>query len=1218
MEMGEKQPPRTERSGRLALCLAGGYVLIALAWIVLSDSLLDGWMAAGDIGLSPVHLQIAKGSGFVLVTGSLLFILIRRYLAAVEHQEHLARETLADLELAVDGSDAAVWRIDMDPVSGELLDHADLSPRSKAIIGFEPDAFPDSRKAWSERIPAEDLKIIEQAMRAHLDGHSERYRVEYRIRHRDGSLRWILSTGRIRRDSRGQPVRWVGFDWDMSRQKQDRYRIEKLSRMYAVLSHTNQAIVHITEPEELFTRVARIAVEEGGLLGCWIGLADAGAGQPRTMAVDGPVREFVERVHGVADDMSRSEDMVAQALRSGEHQIINDYDEDDSRIRHCWYAAQQAGVLASAAFPVRRAGAVVGVMALYAGEANYFDADLLGLLDEMAADLSFALDNYDRNTERARIEARLRAATEYFETLITAAPVAIAALSADGRVRLWNPAAEATFGWTRDEVIDRPLPIVPGDKQDEFAALRHEVTTGKPLAGKTLQRRRKDGSTIEVNVYAAPLRNEHGAVDGIMALLVDMTERNRIEQALRDGEARYRQLFEAYPAPLWVFDRETLRFIAVNRAAIEHYGYSRDAFLTMTIADIQPPEDMVSLREIVGRDASALKHVGLRRHVKRDGTIIDVEVIAHPLTFMDRPAAVVMAQDVTERLRAERERQLAATVFENSREAIVITDARQRIISINRAFTEITGYTLEEVRGKKPSVLASGRHDARFYEQLWKTLEADGYWQGEIWNRRKNGEVYPEWLGISVVRDQHATITHYVGIFMDITKRKEAEQRIDFLAYHDPLSGLPNRALLIDRLSQSIAHAQRTGTLFAVLFLDLDRFKTINESLGHRIGDRLLKIVAERLQGLLRDGDTVSRQGGDEFTILLSDLQRNEQIGRMAEEILTRLAEPMQIDEHRLSVTASIGISVFPHNGQDVETLLKNADAAVFHSKEDGRNTFRFFTSDMTEISRRRLDLENRLHRAIAEENFELYYQPEVEAQSGIIRGVEVLLRWHEPELGWVSPGDFIPIAEDSGLIIPLGEWILRKACREAHYWQADCSVPMPIAVNISAIQFHRADFADLVEAVLRESGLQPGLLELELTERILMGDRKSTLSTMDRLNRLGVRLAIDDFGTGYSSLSYLHRFKVDKLKVDQSFVSEMSDSADAKAIVKSIIDLAHNLQIAAVAEGVETPAQVEYLQHFGCELMQGYLLCRPLPRDRIMAFFKQGYIPREQFMGLV
>lgn len=557
---------------------------------------------------------------------------------------------------------------------------------------------------------------------------------------------------------------------------------------------------------------------------------------------------------------------------------------------------------------------------------------------------------------------------------------------------------------------------------------------------------------------------------------------------------------------------------------------------------------------------------------------------------------------VLERSKQQDSLRLLDKVFDDSREGIIVTDAEQRIVSVNRSFTKITGYSMEEAFGKTPSLLSSGHHDEHFYRNMWRNLNRFGHWQGEIWNRRSNGEIYPEWLSISAVLDSEGQPSNYVGFFSDISERKAVEARMEFLAFHDALTGLPNRTQARNHFEQAMAFAHRAQAKLALLFLDLDNFKTINDSLGHEVGDILLKKLASMLQSATRETDSVSRYGGDEFLIQLSNARDSDTITDITEKILLHLAKPFDVGGYELSTSFSIGIAIYPDDGRDFDTLLKKANTAMYKAKEAGRNTYRFYTEQMNIDALEHLKLLNGLRRALENGEFTLHYQPQMEIGSGRIVGAEALIRWNHPEFGIIPPSRFIPIAEESGLIVQIGEWVLREACRTAAGWGN-----LAVAVNLSAIQFRQANLVETVFRAIEDFGLDPSLLELELTESVLLQDSRNVMAAIQQLKKNGIKLAIDDFGTGYSSLSYLKRLEVDKLKIDRSFVKEMADNPNDAAIVAAIVQMAASLKLKTIAEGVEDEKTLEALRTLRCDEMQGYLFSRPLPQDELEALLAAG-----------
>ncbi|MFZ3175088.1 MAG: EAL domain-containing protein [Thiobacillus sp.] len=548
----------------------------------------------------------------------------------------------------------------------------------------------------------------------------------------------------------------------------------------------------------------------------------------------------------------------------------------------------------------------------------------------------------------------------------------------------------------------------------------------------------------------------------------------------------------------------------------------------------------------------------------------------------------------------------AATVFENTKEGVMIADAANRVVAVNRAFAEITGYGADELIGRSPEVLRSSRQDEVFYRRIGEAIHEHGHWQGELWDRRKNGEDYPAWLSISVVKDDDGQVTHHVSVFSDITVLKESEARLDQLAHHDPLTGLPNRLLLNARAEHALARACRNEKQMAVLFLDLDRFKYINDTLGHPAGDLLLQQVAERLRKCVRDEDTISRVGGDEFTVVLENLEDAGAASTVARKILGALSEKVALFGHEVFVTCSIGISLYPRDGKDIVTLFKNADSALYRAKDQGRDTYQFYTEELTTLAVERLELENDLRHALATGELLVYYQPQVNLRSGTITGMEALARWQHPRRGLLMPADFIPLAEETGLIVPLGEWVLRTACFQAKAWLDAGLSTAPVAVNLSPRQFRQKDLVERIAGTLRESGLPPDHLELEITEGLVMFNVEASATLMDRLNDLGVRFSIDDFGTGYSSLSHLKRFPIDKIKIHQSFVQNITTDPEDAAISAAIISLTHSMKRKAIAEGVETDAQREFLLLHHCDEIQGHHFSRPAPADEIERLLRE------------
>lgn len=669
------------------------------------------------------------------------------------------------------------------------------------------------------------------------------------------------------------------------------------------------------------------------------------------------------------------------------------------------------------------------------------------------------------------------------------------------------------------------------------------------------------------------------------------------EEALRESEDKYRNLVDNLPQRIFFKDRNSI-FVSCNRRFADELGIEPGEIVGKNDFDFFPEGFALQYR----RDDARVMQGGRIEEIEegfieQDGREIVIHTVKTPIRDSRGEVVGILGifWDITEKKQAEHRLRQSAVVFESTADGVIITDSDTRIIAVNSAFCEITGYSEEEVLGQVPSFRRSERQASAFYREMWGDINEKGRWQGEIWNRRRNGEVYPEWMTISVVYDSEGDVSNYVAVFSDISHIKHSQMQLDHMAHHDPLTDLPNRALLDDRLTQAISRNQRAELEVGVMFIDLDRFKNVNDTLGHPVGDVLLQQVAHRLIQSLRTEDTVARLGGDEFVVLIEEMKRPEYAESVAIKIISSLNEAFVIQGHELYIGASIGISIYPQDGADASTLIKHADAAMYRAKEQGRNTYQFYTRELTTNATERLALESALRRAIERKEFMLYFQPKVAIATHTIVGAEALLRWNSPELGMVSPDRFIPLAEESGLIIEIGEWVLERACEAAARWCKGHNNFDHLAVNISAIQLQRGDIVNTVERILSRSGLGGERLELEITESVLMHHPEIASTVLADLRRLGVRLAVDDFGTGYSSLSYLKRFPIDILKIDRSFVTDIPGDANDTAITRAVIALGKSLQLKVVAEGVESEEQEQFLATEGCDYGQGYLFGRPM-----------------------
>ncbi|VVO00841.1 bifunctional diguanylate cyclase/phosphodiesterase [Pseudomonas fluorescens] len=740
-----------------------------------------------------------------------------------------------------------------------------------------------------------------------------------------------------------------------------------------------------------------------------------------------------------------------------------------------------------------------------------------------------------------------------------------------------------------------------------------------------LRFRHRDGKWRRFEVREQALaRDAQGQVSRIIGVAKDITEQVEASESLHDSEQRYRILAESISDVIFSTDSQmALNYVSPSVQVV--LGYDVDWIFRngwqSTIANPQQLSGIYSLMDRIGKALDKPEQLTLLRNqvqtqlflfdcLRADGRKIPIEL--RLVLVWDElggfEGVLGVGRDISQQRRAEKDLRMAATVFEHSTSAILITDPAGYIVQANEAFSRVSGYAVEQVLDQLPSMLTVDEQQEAHLRYVLKQLHQHSTWEGEVWLKRRNGEHYPAWVGITAVLDDEGDLASYVCFFTDISERKASEQRIHRLAYYDALTHLPNRTLFQDRLHTALQSAERQKAWVVLMFLDLDRFKPINDSLGHAAGDRMLKEMATRLLGCVDDDDTVARMGGDEFTLLLQPrVNRETALNRaihVAEQILASLVKPFVLEGREFFVTASIGIALSPQDGNELSQLMKNADTAMYHAKERGKNNFQFYQADMNASALERLELESDLRHALEQNEFMLYYQPQFSGDGKRLTGAEALLRWRHPRRGLVPPGDFIPVLEELGLVVDVGDWVISEACRQLKTWhQARVRVPK-VSVNISARQFSDGQLGTRIATILKESGLPPACLELELTESILMREVSEAMQILAGLKNLGLSIAVDDFGTGYSSLNYLKQFPIDVLKIDRTFVDGLPSGEQDAQIVRAIIAMAHSLNLAVIAEGVETHEQLEFLREHGCDEVQGYLFGRPMPASRFEAQF--------------
>lgn len=925
----------------------------------------------------------------------------------------------------------------------------------------------------------------------------------------DGRRACVETTKTPMYDAVGKMIGVLGIAHDITERHTATAKIQRLTQLYAALSQCNHSIVRCTGEEELLTQICLDAVQTGGMQMAWIGMLDHTGEQLKPVAFHGAGAEYL-RGQTIAPDEADPFGcgQAGTALRQNRPEWCPDGCSD---AEHGASRLHEFGFGSAASLPLHRNGAAVGTFNLYATEADAFDEAARNLLLEMTMDISYALDNFDREAERSRLQQQSESERAVLEMLARGKPLAT----------LLN------------QMVDSFEKIYPG-MLCSVLLISADGLHLKHGAGGSLPEGYRQA--IEGVAIGARVGSCGTAAYTQKTTIVSDIENDPLWQDYR-GLARENGLAACWSVPIISSKNNVLGTFAL------YYSAPRSP-LPVELATLERGAHLVSL--------------------------------------------------AIERAQSESSLNKLSQAVEQSPSTIVITDLDANIEYANAAFVKATGYSLAEALGKNPRILQSGKTPATTYNEMWTALTAGQTWRGELINRRRDGTEYIESAQISPVRETSGKVTNYLAIKEDITERKMAEARIRELAHFDMLTGLPNQTLLKERVGLAMQMALRGSTRLAVLFLDIDHFKNVNDTLGHRIGDELLIQLAIRMKALVREEDTLSRFGGDEFILVLPDTDADG-AAHVAEKILEMVARTCYIEQHELVVTPSIGIAMYPDDGMDFDKLYQCADVAMYRAKQDGRNNFRFFTAEMQQRAARRLQLENALRHALDRNQFELYYQPQVSMQDGHVVGVEALLRWQHPELGAISPAEFIPVAEESGLILSIGEWVLRTAVAQAKRWQESGYSALTTAVNLSAVQFRHARLTQMVMQILEEAELPPQYLELELTESVAMDAPLAAIAVMDDLHARGIRMSIDDFGTGYSSLSYLRKFKVHKLKIDQSFVRDISDDPESRAIVTAIITLASSMGFKTIAEGVETAGQLAFLRLQGCNEVQGYYFSKPL-----------------------
>jgi diguanylate cyclase (GGDEF)-like protein/PAS domain S-box-containing protein len=994
--------------------------------------------------------------------------------------------------------------------------------------------------------------------------------------------------------------------------RESELRQRKAAGLYEGLSLCLQEVIYAPSESELFARICQAAVNYTGLSMAWVGLLDVRTKAVIPVAMHGSGLEYLDGIviSAKADEAS-GRGPTGTAIREGRPVWSDDFLNDPTALP--WRDRARAfGWQSVASLPLTRGDAVVGSMNVYSVRAGQFEESVRRLLVELAEGISLALSRFEDLRVRGAMERDLKVAVdrlskekEKFETLMQTSGDGLHILDPQGRLIEANQRFCEMLGYSREELLAMHISDIDARYSPAEGRVMLQEIAARAMVFESLHRC-KDGRTIDVEISSKPV-----ALDGspvVWAASRDITERKAIQAQLKRSESEFRQVMHMLPYGI-VIHREG-RVVRANQMAAKWLAGTEDVERVTgepVLKYVHPDYAAIVARRIQQTLAGAESPAIYEKFVRANGEVFDAEVTSLPVSFEGKPSCLVLFADVTARKRQEDELRLAASIYENSNQGMVITDARNVIIAVNPAFSTVTGFEETEVIGRSAAFLYPKRQLRRMYREMIEGLKARDRWEGEFWNHRKDGNTYAEQVSVSVIRNDDGTVFRHIAQISDVTDQRMKDEKIWNEANFDSLTGLPNRRLFLDRLVQEIKHARRAGTRMALVFIDLDRFKEVNDTLGHSSGDRLLVEASRRISACVRDTDTVARLGGDEFTVILPNWDRSQSSERIAHELVDSLSKAYDLGEDGTAfVTASVGIAIYPDDAQEPSALMRHADQAMYGAKETGRNRYSFFTASMQEVAQEKLALTNDLRRAMAAGQLEIHYQPIVDLASGAIESAEALLRWNHPTRGLIGPGIFIPIAEDSGLIHEIGNWVFLQAIEQVRRWLQRYGRRIAISVNKSPVQFQRDGGFAWLEA-LRAAGLPPNSIAVEITEGSLLREELHVQERIRECRRSGVEISIDDFGTGFSSLSYLKQFDVDYLKIDRSFVSQIAENDTGGALPEAIVVMAHKLGIRTVAEGVETEAQLKKLKAYGCDFAQGYLFSRAVPAAEFEARFLAG-----------
>lgn len=1054
-----------------------------------------------------------------------------------------------------------------------------VSPAYEKIWGQSCASLYEQPLSWLDPLPEEDRKKVLSFLEERVDGDlSIMVFPEYRVVQSDRSIRWIAARSYPIHDKSGTIVRVAGIAEDITKRKQAE---ETLRRYEHIISATNDQMSFV-DRDHIYQ-----AVNEAYLQ----------AFQKTRQEITGhPVAELL------GDDIF--ERLVKEKLdRCLAGEAIH---------YQAWFDFPGTG---------RR----------------YMDVSYNPFL-EIDGEITGVVVSSRNITDLKQAEQALKESETRFRSIFQDVPDAMVLTNTKREIVLINPALANSFGYNLEEIQGQKNSVLYESREEyeHQRRIRFNLTAEEQTKPYVLNYKRKNGTIFPGETVGTTIKDENGTPVAFLGVIRDITERKKSEDIIRNiaagvaastGREFFRNLVTRIANTLGVKYAMIAQLISDSRGqtlAIVNENEIRDNFdfdLKGTLCERVIQQGVCCYPSKVCKQFPKdhrLQNMEIESYIGIPLLSADQEILGLLVAMDTKPLQkqkqatslleifAARATAELERVRGESQLQLAANVFENIDEGVVVTDTHAKIVAINKAVSEITGYSEKELLGQNPRLWKSEHHDAAFYQAMWSSLTDTLHWRGEIWNRRKNGEIFPAQMTITGLKNEDGKLSNYVSVFSDISTAKESQEMLEHLAQYDQLTNIPNRRLLYDRLRHALSIAGRRELSLGLLLLDLDGFKTVNDTLGHKSGDLLLIQVAKRLLQCVRESDTVARLGGDEFVVLLPDCKTAENVTNVTRKILEELASPFDIEGNDIFVSASIGVTMYPDDGNKAEILLKNADTAMYHIKDTGKNNFQFFTASMQEHIVKRLQLTSQLRYAMEREEFLLHYQPKMDLVTGRINGMEALVRWQHPDVGLVNPADFILLAEETGIIIPLGKWVLRQACLQMKAWKKEGLDSLRVSVNLSARQFQDEELVEMVETVLLDTGIEAGFLELEITESTIMQDIERTIETLWQLRNLGILLSIDDFGTGYSSLNYLKRFPLDILKIDQSFVMDITTDPNDRAVVEAIVSLSRHLKMKVVAEGVETEEQLDFLKKQKCHEVQGNYIAKPLAVDEFKVFIQK------------